>query len=732
MSDLRKVELCLWVLFLLFCARIAAAQDAGAVTQTRPKIGLALSGGSARGLAHIGVIQWLEEHRIPIDYVAGTSMGGLVGGLYASGKTGKDMQEFVEGIDWESALSTTPFYKQLAFRRKQDAVEFPSAIEVGFRNGRLILPSGLSGGHAVGMVINKFGAPLGDLASFDDLPIPFRCVATDLVTGQRVVFNRGSLPLALRSTMSLPGIFAPVQDGNRLLVDGGLVENIPVSVVRDMGADLVIAVALPVPPDPATYQSLLGVAGASLSVMIAANEGQSLKLADMVIAPDLASLRSNDYLRAEEFRKAGYAAAELKAAMLSRFSIPLEEWEQLVKARQAKRRQYAAAESVRIEGNISPRRKKALEDALLETSKMPDAGGIEYELAKLTGMGRYDSATYLLAQEAGHSVLVVTPHEKTHGPPFFRPSLTLDAYNGGGARFGMGGRLTFLDALGPASEWRTDFNLGTDNRLASEYYWRIKGGKWFLAPGGFIEKRAFPLYQGEDRVADFDERRYAGSVDAGYAFGRFQEFRTGYVVGHLKTSLTQGDLDTRPLRGSYSTARTRWSYDGQDSPYIARHGFRGSAEGSWFTNYPGVERQFAAFRANGSFAHTIAPRWSMLARGSVGTTVNETSLYNFYSLGGLFEQSALAYRQFLGNNLYTTEVYALRSLNRQGLSAFAKLYGLVGYEMGRAWIPGQSKLPRHGGVMGLAGETQLGVLFVGLAVGDQGDRKLLFRLGRVF
>ena len=731
MSASKGILRCVGILIVATFAKVVAGQAVNQST-SRPKIGLALSGGSARGLAHVGVIQWLEEHRIPIDYVAGTSMGGLVGGLYASGKSGKEMQEFVQDIDWAEALSTTNPYKQLAFRRKQDAVEFPSALEFGFRNGHLIVPSGLSGGHAVGMVISRFGAPLGDLSSFDELPIPFRCVATDLATSKRVVFDRGSLSLALRSTMSLPGIFSPVQDGQRLLVDGGLVENIPVSVVREMGADIVIAVALPVPPDPARYQSLLGVAGESVSVMIAENEVQSLKLADMVISPDLTGFKSSDYLRAEELRKAGYAAAAQKAAMLGKFSAGAEEWEQMIRAREAKRRRITTVESVRVDGNLSPRRKKALEAALLPDGKTADSAAIEYELTKLTGMGRYDSATYHLSQEAGRNVLVVTPHEKTHGPPFFRPFFQLDAYNGGGSRFSIGGRLTFLDALGPASEWRTDLSLGTNNRLATEYYWRIGGGKWFLAPRAVMEKRAFPLYQQDDRIADFDEKRYTAAVDAGYAFGRFQEFRAGYQAGHLNTALTRGGLDADPLKGRYSAARVLWSYDGQDSPYIPRHGFRGSAEASWFTNYPGVQRSFPAFRANGGFASPIRQHWSALARTSLGTTVNERSLYNFSTLGGLFEQSALAYRQLLGNNHYFAALYALRALNTEELSTFAKLYGLVGYELGRAWIPGQTGLPRHSGVIGLAGETQLGVLFIGGAIGDQGDRKILFRLGRVF
>src|SRR6516225_2842113 len=197
----------------------------------RPKIGLVLEGGGALGLAHIGVIQYLEEHRIPVSYVAGTSMGGLVGGVYATGRDAAEVRELVESINWDEVISGQTAYNDLSFRRKQDAREYPSGLEFGLRKG-VQFPSGFNSGQQVDLILDRVALPYSQLQSFGDLPIPFACVATDLVTKSEHVFRSGPLDLALRSTMSLPGIFTPVVHEGHVFVDGGLLNNIPVRVAK--------------------------------------------------------------------------------------------------------------------------------------------------------------------------------------------------------------------------------------------------------------------------------------------------------------------------------------------------------------------------------------------------------------------------------------------------------------------------------------------------------------------
>src|SRR5438876_10822252 len=220
-----------------------AVADAKRTPGIRPRIGVALEGGGALGLAHIGVLKWFEEHHIPVDYVAGTSMGGLVGGFYATGMTPEEMQKLIEGLDWREILGDRTPYEDLSYRRKEDQHAYPNSLIFGLRHG-LSAPAGLIAGHQIGLLIGRVTLPYYGISSFDDMPVPFRCVATDLVSGQSHVFKDGPLAIALRSTMSIPGVFSPVREGKAVYVDGGLLDNLPTDVVRKMGAEIVIGVHL--------------------------------------------------------------------------------------------------------------------------------------------------------------------------------------------------------------------------------------------------------------------------------------------------------------------------------------------------------------------------------------------------------------------------------------------------------------------------------------------------------
>src|ERR1700734_3147272 len=251
-------------------APIAGAQQPGVKPASRPKVALVFEGGGALGFAHIGVIQWIEAHHIPIDYVAGTSMGGLVGGLYASGLSPNEIKSFVGGINWTAVLSGQLPFQALSFRRKEDKLAFPNRLEFGLKHG-ISLPNGLNSGSGVGLLLDRTMLPYYDLKSFNDLPIPFRCVATDLTTGEEHVFKDGSLAQAMRSTMSIPGGFAPVEHGTQVYSDGAAVNNLPVSVAQKMGADIVIAVYLDTGSfDRSSLNSLVGVAGRNVAILIAA------------------------------------------------------------------------------------------------------------------------------------------------------------------------------------------------------------------------------------------------------------------------------------------------------------------------------------------------------------------------------------------------------------------------------------------------------------------------------
>src|SRR5256884_425209 len=311
-------------------ATLAPANPLPAATKTpqrhRPTIGVALEGGGAMGLAHIGVLKWFEEHHIPVDYVAGTSMGGLVGGFYATGMTPEEMQKLIEGLDWREILGDRTPYEDLSYRRKEDQHAYPNSLIFGLRHG-LSAPAGLIAGHQIGLLIDRVTLPYFEISSFDDMPVPFRCVATDLVSGQSHVFQGGQLAVALRSTMSIPGAFSPVREGNAVYVDGGLLDNLPTDVVKQMGAEIVIAVHLEsAPVEAKDIRSVFGVLNHSVSAMIKENELHSLELADAVVSVPLSEYSTVDYAKSAQIMKRGYEAANARAPLLEAFALDDASW----------------------------------------------------------------------------------------------------------------------------------------------------------------------------------------------------------------------------------------------------------------------------------------------------------------------------------------------------------------------------------------------------------------------
>src|SRR5438445_238748 len=327
---MRRVFSCLALLVLPI---LAAAQELSTPQETprtpakqRLKIGVALEGGGALGLAHVGVLQWLEEQHVPVDYIAGTSMGGLVGGFYGMGVSPADMKDVIERLDWDAILRDRTPYEDLSFLRKQDQRAYPNSLVVGLRRG-LYLPAGLNAGHQIGLLIDRETLPYFGLPSFDVLPIPFRCVSTDLVSGKQFVFQDGSLAEALRATMSIPGAFTPVHDGQRVYDDGGLVNNLPTDVVRQMGADIVIAVHLEKQPiDAKDIQSLLSVLEQSVRAVISESEVRGLANADAIVSVPLGHFLMRDFTKNRPIMQAGYEAATGKSKLLAGFALNDYDW----------------------------------------------------------------------------------------------------------------------------------------------------------------------------------------------------------------------------------------------------------------------------------------------------------------------------------------------------------------------------------------------------------------------
>ena len=726
----RMTRAILQILLILSTAGVAISPAAAQSTR-RPRVGVAFGGGSALGLAHIGVLKWFEEHHIPIDYISGTSMGGLVGGMYASGYTPEEMYNLVRTTNWAVVFGPPAPYRRLSFRRKEDQLAFSNDIEIGWRNG-LRIPSGLNTGQGVSDVLSRFAAPYSALQSFDELPTPFRCVATNLIDGRQVILKDGSLPEALRATMSLPAIFSPVRLGGMVLVDGGLLNNLPVDVAKQMGADIVIAVELESPqPTPESLESFLAVARESISVVTSANERHSMALADLVLSPDLEGLTSTDFDRYEEFEKRGYAEAARKARFLETLALSDADWQSYLDARRNRRREMGAPVRVEVVGaGADTQHIEAQFHSLL--GKPLQHKAVVNDLDWITGDGRYATATYQQIQEDGQDVLLVKVARKEYGPPFINFGLTIDGSRPDEARFGFGWRLTFMDLGLRASEWRNDFNIGTTNSLSSEYYWRVGGSRWFLAPRIFAGRDIQDVYSGSSRVAEYDVDQYGAGADVGFVIGRTNEFRFGYQLNHIDASTSIGTPSLPKVDGNISLLRARWAFDGTDSPTIPTRGIRTDVQLGWALKAPMVSGKYPVFESHFLAAKQITANYLFLNRLAGGTTFGNSTALDAFTLGGPFQLSALGQNQLRGDNYYNGGLYLLRSISQDPIGLFTRAYLTGGYELGSAFRDLNSNSARtfNDGVIGLLGVTRIGLFYIGGSIGERGEKKVFFRFGR--
>jgi len=660
-------------------------------------------------------------------------MGGLIAGLYAAGLEPGEIQEFLSQIDWNRTLRPGPAFRDLTFRRKEDRRDFPNQLEFGLRGG-LTLPGGLSPCHGIGLLLSRFTSPYSELANFDDLPTPFRSVAVDLRDGTEYVFHDGNLFDALRATMAIPGVFSPWVVGDRTLVDGGLLNNLPVDVVKQMGADIIIAVPLKshVIAKEEMSSSLTGIAGRSLDIMLAGTELRHIDLAGVVVTPDLAGFASADFHRWRELAGLGYQAAARAGSQLAPLALNEADWRQYLEERRRRTRTPPARPGFLEIQAATAVNKDAVARELSRWVSPPYATGpLETALTRVTGWGRFEAADYQSCERDGLTGYRVNLREKKHGPPFLNTLLLLDGSQSDGLRLGLGARLTFLDVAGPFSEWRSEANFGIFNRLATEFYWRLGGSRWFVAPRGFYENFDFDVYREGKRELSVEFREPGAGLDVGYAGGRTDEVRFGYQISRLTASQSLGAPTFPEAAGRLSQVRLRWAHEGQDDAMVPRHGARAISELRWVEKSPMAAQQYAQFESRFSWAVPIKRRNTIVAGIEGGFASHDQVPYPVFSLGGPFRLSALSRDEMFGSRYYYSSLSILRLLNEQERIASNFHVGLI-YEAGRAFRLHQSARPYHDVAVGIVGETPLGLVFFGPSYGENGQWKISFRVGRLF
>jgi NTE family protein len=725
-------------------ARASGQAPAPSVTGPRPartRIGLALGGGGARGFAHIGVLLWLDEHRVPVDVVGGTSMGGLVGGGFATGMTPVEIQELVQGVDWAAVLSPdTPFVFK-TFRRKEDTRAFPSALRFGLRGG-LRLPSGLSAAEQADLLLDRIAAPFGSHANFNALPTPFRCVAADLRNAEVVVFDSGWLARALRATVAIPGVFAPVLHEGKVLVDGGVLNNVPADVVRQTGlADRVIAVDVGV--DRSTkkrYDSIFGVLDETLDVMMRSGTRRALEAADLVLAPNLEGIGGADFSRSAELIVRGYAEAEAHAADLLPYALSPEAYAGWASARQARRPAPPIVPAVvRIEGVVPGEAGRIAGHLRQHVGRPLDADALDRDLLQLTGSGRYESANYRIDETGGRSDLVMALKRPEHGPPFLALALDLQNTQSSSVSATVRGRMLLFDVAGRNSEARVDVALGNTLAAAAEVYRPIGRTGLFVEPRAFVSRRDTPTFEDEAYVAEYREYHAGASFDAGFTSAFRFETRFGYAVDHVRMDARIGESGLPSVNGPQHYVSAQLAFDGQTGPTIPERGLYLKADLRRFFQIPDVitpagEREadpdtLLSGRMRFSLFRPVGQRGRVFVGGSGGSSFGDTTVVNAFALGGPFELGAYYPGELRGSNAVVANVGYFHELARLAEGTIGRLWLGSWIDEGSVFEQASSARFHTNVTGGFVLESPIGPVFAGASVGLDGRYRIYFSLG---
>ncbi len=717
-----------WLLASL-ASSVASAQP------PQPRVGIAFGGGSARGIAHVGVIRWFEEHHIPIDVAAGTSMGGLIGGAFASGMSADELKALIESIDWDEMFGSSSFpFKNV--RRKEDARDFPARLEFGLKRG-LVPPTSLNNGQQVDLLLARIAGAYYDLDTFDALPTPFRTVAVDIKTAERVVIDRGSLAHAMRATMSLPGIFPPVEIGERVLVDGGALDNIPADVVREMGAPFVVAVDVGNAPEEKINYSMFALMGQTVDSMMRANTRRALASADLRISVDVEGFGSLDWRRAPALIQRGYEAAERMRAELLPHALDDAEWQVWIKAREQRRRRPLPVPSYLATAGIAPSDAAIVRRLLAPHVDHPlNLPNVEKDLSALSGLDRYQTVVWELMGPRGKEGLLIHASEKAYAPPFMMLGFNLENRTSSDFRVQMAARYLAFDVVGSGSELRLDGTIGSDPSVGFSLHRPIFGTRLFVRPYAAAVFNTLDFIDDDQIVAQYNiDRQYVGG-DVGVVLSRESEVSGGLLFGHVDATVRAGDPGLPEASGADDEFRIRFIHDGQDTPVVPS---RGTQALVGLTHYvrspvvPGVERtNDNVTQLEGGISRFWSLRRSnrVFAMASGGTSFDGHPISQF-QLGYPFRLDAFRIGERRGDHYAVLTLGAARRI--------ARLPDFIGGPVfAGAWLQNGSAFNTHENAdinsqiaVGLVMDTLIGPAVAGTSIGFDGGFRFFIGIGRV-
>jgi NTE family protein len=719
---------------------MAQPANTPADSSARPRIGLALSGGGARGGAHIGVLQALRDLGVPIDYVAGTSMGAVIGSLYASGLDEDEIEATAGEIDWATILVEQQDRDDRSFHRKRDDELYLVKQRAGFDDGELKLPLGLIQGQSIDLMLGRLMLPVSHIEDFDELAVPFRAVAADVVTGEAVVLERGSLARAVRASMSLPAVFAPVEIDGRLLVDGGIAQNLPVEAVRAMGADIVIAIDISTPlASREELTSVLSIAGQLTGFLTTggtAKQIEKLEPGDVLITPVLGDITTTGFERITETFPIGYAATMQMAEQLRALALTPEAYQAHRGSRATPRATTPPQiDFVRLENESNVA--NSIIEARLEgipTGVPLDVEATEAAIARVYGLQLFQNVRYSVVEADGTNGLEIEVEEREWGPNYLQAGIEYSTAGDDDTQFGL--YLSYLRTAmnSRGAEWRSTLGLGDEPSVATEWHQPYGGNAmYFSAAGLTVESPLINVYQGEQKIAQVQAPESVLNVAIGREFSNWAELRLGFDRGAGHTELVTGDPAlTTPSDFDRGDFFTRFSIDTLDNVYFPSRGGKVVAEWALSREDLGADVDFDQVHLSAIGAKTFGSS-TLFGLVRYNSTIDGAAPpQDLFRIGGFFNLSGFAKNELTGQHT----AHLLAGFHRRlGRSGTFPLYVGITLEKGNAW-DNRSEMSLgnslDAGSLWLGADTPIGPVYLGYGAAEGGRNSVYVFLGSTF
>lgn len=703
----------------------------GGTPSGRPRVGLVLGGGGARGIAHVGVLKVLEEFHVPVDYVVGTSMGAIVGGLFAAGLSPDSMEGWLRRANWDDLFRDAPPFSRLSFRRKEDIRAFPVPLVVGVGRDGLQLPSGLIAGQKLNLALRSLTFGAARVSDFDSLAVPFRAVATDIETGAMVVLSSGDLVDAMRASMSVPGAFTPYPIDDRLYVDGGLVQNVPVGVACDLGANVVIAVDVGSRlADRSELRSVIDLTEQVTRIVTRSGSARQLERlgpADVLVEPDLGDISSTDFGRSLDAvvvgeRAAREVAGRLRALAVDSVAYHRERDRRLAFGEPTRKVDFVmvGAYSGRSPGNLV--RRLATRPGPLDTTRL--AADIEH----LYSLGIYERVDYQIVETDEGNALILRVRERPWGPWYMRFRLSISDRLGGEGTYSLATHLLIPQVNDWGAEVTAGIELGQRRIVATEFYQPLgTQSRFFIAPWYWYQSTPADIMVGNLTVARYRTAFSAVGLRTGVHPNADTELAVGIEWGQLHGEPAIGSPGLESFENRMGTARLTLDVNGLDDPLFPRNGAALSIDAQ--ASRPGIG-------SSDSFERVDVQLLGAATAGRTtvfGTTMMATSLgstlpgYALLGLGGFLLMSGYRPGEIWGNHLAFGRLMVFRELGDD------RAYLALSFETGNAWLT-RSEIDlrdlRQSYAASLGIRTLLGPVYLGIGTRGTGTPFLYIDVGQ--